>query len=491
MTILEDLPDELLLKIAGSTRWNEDRPMSGVCNLALVSRRFRNIAQESLYRSPYIADSYKYRQCRVLQFLRTILDRRDLLAKVKEVFVVVRHREVPLPKGADFMAVKEECICLLGLKADIDFEGIRLNYEPALVGLMLHILPPLDELEIYIKTRKGVVDLDVAGLLFGTYRFKSLTAVRGLSRLRKLSLWSGPFHGDWLRIPSLRKVKLGSGCRPMSGTYQGINSTVSEVVLHVNTQVLLLPSSYTQLGELLEAFSCPETLSLSVDNAPMAYDVNGHPRSLEILGTSPGMFGDCQLLVDALGKVSHSLRQLQVVAEHVDWRATEWLDLIAPASSLTHFPQLKNLTVHQEFLLDRFTWTELPYLSISEILPGSLAYLDIINPTASIRGFLGQVPPIAPSHFPSLKNIQLSADDDRGCSFLWFWRDNHPVWKSLEEIGILVAVRHVSRLREKQYYDQLNSQDGTNYQLEDPGKELKDDFQDKAVIGVVDFLNAL
>ena len=50
MAQLTNLPDELLLKIAGCIRSPDYSSEQSICNLALASRRFRPIAQEALHR---------------------------------------------------------------------------------------------------------------------------------------------------------------------------------------------------------------------------------------------------------------------------------------------------------------------------------------------------------------------------------------------------------------------------------------------------------
>lgn len=112
MNQLSHLPCELLLQISLNTSTRDSD--NDTCNLALVSRKFRSIAQEALHTSVLIRDSKDKIECfRMGYLVRTLIERPDLARRVKELEITLMGRRNPHERSCakKCNTVYSECTC--------------------------------------------------------------------------------------------------------------------------------------------------------------------------------------------------------------------------------------------------------------------------------------------------------------------------------------------------------------------------------------------
>jgi len=191
------LPNELLHHIisyiASEPRTRDDNPYSinaaywavtkDLRNVALTSRRFAPVAQERLFQSPYLSDDRHFSRplghVPFSSFLRSMLDRPDLAAVVKELRLAITQRFDDYA-GAKMRVEVEQRVLLEAEKIvrattfkderkALWLDDLQYGVSGPLAGVILHLLPNLR----FLGMRHALEDYrDTFGPLFGDYHRK-------------------------------------------------------------------------------------------------------------------------------------------------------------------------------------------------------------------------------------------------------------------------------------------------------------------------------
>ncbi|KAF2867492.1 hypothetical protein BDV95DRAFT_582244 [Massariosphaeria phaeospora] len=392
MRAIPNLPNELLLRIANYVSDDDVRSAHrSLKNLALVSRKFRPIAQEVLFRHVVIVeDGHNYDNMIPLAlFVRTLLDRPDLVPLIHGFDVDIRHRS--LGHGF-FCSQNSEPRCECGWAAlrlrcikttpRIKQPGPR-NYgfldspdylhptwsqnvlggeEIALFALALDMLPKLKVLLLSLDSGQGMrAKFPTVADCFGTEDV-DLSRIPGLVSLHSLRIHSS-VPGKLLsfpelrhlhfRLPSYRDGRIGPRSQllptdmALSTTLQRLTIDLDLYEVHRMVSLCLQPKTsagyFTGLQKRLMALKhLSIRLKLEGGVSPCHNDYNG----LAMLLISDTVE---HLVIDTFQYIKGNCHRSNL-EEHELPEGFARLHPIQPMVSLTHLPRLRSVTAPEQAL---------------------------------------------------------------------------------------------------------------------------------------------
>ncbi|KAF2126725.1 hypothetical protein P153DRAFT_368788 [Dothidotthia symphoricarpi CBS 119687] len=301
MAGLEDIPFELLLQIAGYLKGDND----ALRHLALTSRWFLSAAQEALYQEIIVEKTYDRDHPRTKTLVqtsylfRTLFARPDFCRKVRALrlhvlewetshsadCVETQHHEtepgLEWKCSCDFAKIQDLCVqAVQGTEMRLwltkmtpypaiprrkryqQYRGwlkdIHYEYQPALVAVLLHILPSLESLSLktHNVSGKALTTLLGVGNMQGNF---SSRLVPGLSALQSLTT---TFLPPWtvMTLPTLHTLHIKTGdIDTIGGTdYHPVDVSPGEPMDHshvcTNITTLILDLNVTVLTRNLNLY---------------------------------------------------------------------------------------------------------------------------------------------------------------------------------------------------------------------------------------------
>jgi hypothetical protein len=268
MGCLNDLPVELLLNVA--CRLSEYQ--ASLASLARVARKYRPVAEEFLYEAPVLPDVESGISSARL-FLQTILTRPEHVKRVKKLYLSVSRQH-----SAHSTACKSPtCLCGLvklrnnvfdtmvewGMTPGPNLPGntipewasrVPSAFEPALGGVILMLLPNLEDLDILTRDRSGntwdlyvrrppltkTTTKDFFGVPEGCF---NTSAIPGLAGLRRIS-FTGIIDWNFLRADTLKELVMYIDLsHPPIDAFKApwpevISTTITKMCLSVSADIL-------------------------------------------------------------------------------------------------------------------------------------------------------------------------------------------------------------------------------------------------------------
>ncbi|KAF2105441.1 hypothetical protein BDV96DRAFT_592534 [Lophiotrema nucula] len=454
---LGSLPNELLFEVL------HDLPNDALCQLSLVSKKICRVAQEVLHRSPELSVSQYWEEekgtwmedGRLANLLRTFINRPDLAKVVQRLTLSPIDRSVR-DRSSMMRDIPPETAAVLG--------SSRINVtEPAIVGMILQIVPNLQELSLQAtildkSSYKHRYDEkkytpDLISDMFGDdtlvkwkdyfYDFES-AQIAGLAGLKKLRLATGELHWSWCELPKLEVLHVDRVCRvelydvPTTKT----SDSILELILERDTNFLFEGYESNQIRNLLSKFTSLTTLTLRISNY-LVYCPYHHPSSRkEAFGFGSFLGGiaeeeQCDEFLSHLLDTAQTLRHLEILVAEDEHEDGSFLQLLAPVASF-QLPRLTHLKVPSEMLIrcnsDYITKTE---GVAKRLLPSTLTRLEITYPwmtTADLLADLSRDRDL----FAALEEVVIHGSSVRGNANEQLF-EQQPFWSELEGNGINVA----------------------------------------------------
>jgi hypothetical protein len=207
MSSIFELPDELLLAVA------QELSVTNLLNLALTSRRLRAIAQEVLVSAPVVPRSSNIFESHIGDLLRTLLQRPDLAAFVKNISLSpsVRYIEVDFSVSIDangrYIFVPQP----IGLNIAM--------WEPRMAANILDLVPNVVDLEMTprgsshdSKWEDSWVPDTILQAIFQSRTNPDgnvdLSDTQSFSSLKSLLVQTRIFESEWPGLPKLERLHL-------------------------------------------------------------------------------------------------------------------------------------------------------------------------------------------------------------------------------------------------------------------------------------------
>lgn len=462
---LDQLPDELLLQVA--FHLPDSITPAHLKSLCLTSRKFRPIAQEALHTTARLSISCGCHPSvnAVVKLLRTLLSRPDLANKVRTLrFRAVRKRveKLYIEQGFDFLVLRDRCVSMLmelGYNATHPWQRSLINsIESAFGGLLLTLLPNLENLDFWIKDhQRGPPSSEcISGLWGGTSPPEAI--IQGWKNISHLitgdtSILKCGINFEKLTSLDLRTISIGTVLRLNGpGSLQGAEN-LHDLTLTVSIQFAdrpLVEKAEIEFSELLDALACRALRSLRILFINDGYHI-GDDLTTEL---------DTGYFLSQLSGVQKSLETLSIILETPDDdEELEWLvDMCQhPTTSLRNFTALKSLVIPQTFIFTSSiaTWNTAGICQ-PHALPPNLENLELLYPHEAVEiwaeGFLED-------HYdetsteswsqqlalqrqtPKLKKLILVCREDIAIGANYFTEPVDRIWWQLEtEIGIEAEV---------------------------------------------------
>lgn len=220
---------------AGGEKQDRDQPSwysrdyrMALHSMYLVSRRVRSVAQQILYHEfvPGYGDAWRSKQFswdgRLAAFVRTLVSRPDLAARVERVYVhvyllrpVTEGEADVIVRAAAGAAADEYLACFQGMENLVNIAGLKL------VGVVLALLPNLVRLSLQTEGPSAYIPAGAISALAGLSESGALTKLKTLDVCDRALPFSLEYHARGIlevtaRIGSMTTLNLHS-CRDASG----------------------------------------------------------------------------------------------------------------------------------------------------------------------------------------------------------------------------------------------------------------------------------
>ncbi|PVI01563.1 hypothetical protein DM02DRAFT_627602 [Periconia macrospinosa] len=408
----ETLPAELLLKIFGYLRVDDDKvnlryekeeAMANLARVSVVSHALHSPAQLVLYRSPYLAMcKVNIPKSPVQQFARTLLEAPSLFTKIQSLKIDITINV----RGEDYFKDSQELMHKCKARLEEIGQGHPRDWyekylpdltEAHFVAVIFALIPPVRTLAIDVLDIDGKIvrDLSCTAMLLLYWGLRLITTLdegemkwRGheipaFQKLHCLSFGSLDLSAGFAGIQSLRTVHIrgspnrhDSFLQPLNANTDirtrwlrrgWINTNVTKVKLCSSTRILDDSNDglYAQavMDHFLQQF--PGTRHLEV-------------TLLTIMCNSHGGF---QNLLSRIRRIDSNLESLTIKTKggcYLKDQHHSWLPHHFHAKSLTRFTKLKSLTAPQDFFFGRISTDEdIAALRFQEVLPKSLECLEM------------------------------------------------------------------------------------------------------------------
>ncbi|KAF2275420.1 uncharacterized protein EI97DRAFT_74172 [Westerdykella ornata] len=481
---LESLPNELLGDIAENLHALDTDREGFLTSLALVSRRFREVAELVVYRDLHIP---KGRPIRLDLLLRTLLERPDLASKARILSSAIfpsgtREWHGMTSPPDEFEKIKTQCIKYLqtaleaGPKSSMLTTSLLKGVDGAwgydinvYIGLMITLLPNLQDLDICGPKRYLTIH-DETWRLERLFHMASEADLNGNS-LRHLQESTPLFNS----IKNVKTLTIQGWQLPLLNlpfdSLKTLDITILEeeydsedpdwspnlplpITLHCrypNLSTLVIRSDWLELcsdseqswrtSRVLEAVGCQGVMQFK-------FILQSYPTGY--CSSRTGYLAEFNLLIENLYALKETLESLTVDYDdtttgslrdpHLDPRH---LKTCGAAKSMRGFKKLKSLKVLQRVLLDG-TYAQLPTKNRpGDILPPGLEELVIVCPNRKIIQWLEELAEdrMADSNLsvPNLRCIVLLCRVRWGESASWFLRRPSAFLK-VRQVGIDVQV---------------------------------------------------
>ncbi|KAF2105442.1 hypothetical protein BDV96DRAFT_608268 [Lophiotrema nucula] len=443
---MEQIPNELLLDVS------ERVSTKDLCELSLVCKKLRAVAQEVLHRSPVIPMTLSWdlstERCKLSSLLWTFVKRPDLALLVRELELR------PLLLEVDF---DYSILCDSTQRDQALLRSARLKVsEMALAGMILERVPHLIDLHLEVANYFAqtchkydmvrYAHLEAIELLFDEknssslnetgYR-RDLTKIAGLRGLKKLHLEAAELQWPWAALPSLREIHVNRLCAltdvgtPLSATSHSIRT----LTLERNTSILRRQSVDQPIISFLGRLNGLSKVVVSLSN----YIPFNREGTLEIVQNGVEE-PSCDWLLMHLSGVAVTLRALEINIAEDEHEDGCFLQYVRPASAFS-FRKLQHLKLPHELLApvheDFQTSGDIASLA-PRMLPSSLKTLDVTYPFLAIGEYMQGICDNE-NYFQDLKKIGIDTRGSRGDGRMKEFYDL-PTWNELTGRGITLAM---------------------------------------------------
>ncbi|KAJ4991651.1 hypothetical protein SVAN01_02766 [Stagonosporopsis vannaccii] len=483
---LEQLPEELLLQIA--LHLPDSGTPKHLKNLSLTSRKLRPVAQEALFTIAKltICCGCHPKVNALIKLLRTLLDRPDLVLKVRSLrFRAVRKRVEKLyaDQGFELIGIRDRCIAKLEelgyCPSHPWWRSINNCVESAFGGLLLALLPNLTDLDFWIKDhQRGPPSSEcITGLWGGTIPPDPvLCGWRNVANLvtGDTSILKCNIDLAKLTTLDLRTVSMGTVLRLNGpGSLQGAEN-VENLALTVSIQFAdqpLVEKAEIAFGELLDALDCCSLRNLKITFINDGYHI-GDDLTTEF--SASYFLGQLHSVEETLYTLSISLETMDDDSE-LDWLT----DMCQhPVKTMKAFSVLKSLVIPQSFIFNAHTvsWNADDNCKPGD-LPPNLEQLELLWPHESVEdwadGFNQHESSVTSDSkllrevLPGLKKLILTCRDDVGIGAIYFTENvSHLWWNLSESYGIETEVHDQLRGQHcslaERYKDQASDEDDSD-----------------------------
>ncbi|KAF2867477.1 hypothetical protein BDV95DRAFT_598138 [Massariosphaeria phaeospora] len=407
------LPAELLLDVAKRIRTRDLKALARVCVY------LKEVAKKALYTS--IKSEIFDRYGDPGKLYSTLVRRPDLATMVKHLTIVPSRKnvaEIPisaiLPQGSPIMHTTM-----------VEVKGNELN------GMMLHLLPRLEELVLGVDLKQNESILSLFGLTSNTFQ-GYLGQVAGLHNLAKLDIHSGEISGIIAQLPNLKHIDIGVGCEIRASDRNYGTSEAHTIHITCSPEILAFENNrYAHLEAFLEHFPVLQKMKISMVGRYWPTIGKDNP-------------GDYSVILDKLRNVYSTIETLDLpikcLIQRKNW---DFLDHIMPIGSLTHFPALKRLAIPFDAFIDKLDPTGLSSPTpLSRLIPETLETLELQGSSLRIFIWLEEFVRYRNTR-PNLRTIIFCCIEARGENWerLHYRAHMFPVLKRLRMLGISFGLK--------------------------------------------------
>ncbi|KAF2790741.1 hypothetical protein K505DRAFT_419623 [Melanomma pulvis-pyrius CBS 109.77] len=416
MASLPNLPVELLFLTYSFLTHKHD-----LLALSLVSRKLRPSAQKELHRTITLKQSnWAYgvqdlESSKIGYVLRTLIERPDLAKSVRKLNVVVvkhclenRYQITSSDTCYSPWNISIRRMCQDYLKRqeycnETWMTHIEANYEPALTGLIIALVPSLESLRMRIYTNQeyasayckisGFQDLDFFSArashfstraFFGTEpKNFDISHIPGLASLKCIYFHS-ELPGQIVNSSNLRTAEFRlqrlPRCIAPTLSHTSKSSNITTLIIHFDVAVLedqfdLVDAKYEYLKRMITSLKTLTYLSIQLYMPPWSNNTRIEPW---------GGYDKVLALVE-----NSTLKSLVIDEANIDWSRRRWNDLrrgttnydIPCAAALLHLPNLQRIVAPQAFFFNAFKEDPTILCRRCEI-PASVTSVEIIDPTS-------------------------------------------------------------------------------------------------------------
>jgi len=439
---MERLPNETLLNIA------ERLPNHDLCVLSQVAKQFTPIAQDVLFRSPTIIPHPQQsdrKDDRFAALLNALVKKPGLAKAVRSLELYPRYQDVPSDDNI-FSRLSTNILRLLRVA--------RPNVsEAAIVGTILDVVPNLEHL---------ILDVLAAGYSFTRHAYdrerypetgypiehlfgphsdpgrpfdRDISHIAGLKKLTVLELRGGDLEWAWCQLPSLKKLRLGRGCRLQDRDVPSTASSSTETIeLDVCTMDFERDNQLGRVRHLLKRFTSLKNLTLQISDHVhvnishiSTEDTTPAPKVTTKSATTKYTWSsylrefsedpDFNVFIERqLAPVAASLEHLTILESdeaHNTFGVLEGYayDSNLPPATFTQFKKLRSLKVPQPLITGGLD--DLDADCALSILPKTLENLEITHVDSEYSGVWDLLESVhhRRSAFPAVKAVHLSNYD--------------------------------------------------------------------------------
>jgi hypothetical protein len=393
MTILTELPNELLLQICEDIA--ESSPDCGqpiLAELSCVSERLRSVSQRVLYHAPWIGPrNHQNSQIFLFRLVRTLLRNKDLRSQVVRLQLCFSD---PRPYGSSHRHLLPEArVELAHLPQDTSAwqRALTAGRVTAWVGLLVLILPKLPYLHFdydddmpyrynrgCTREKFGLTKKLFPGIIHGaTGDFASFSM---LQSLKELHVYGFPVDPIWFRLPHLRTLALDATLQ-MSNIPQSIKSfDITTLTIHHEACLLFSwtaakrreYSLCTRFIRFLDKCKRLTALRMFYDGYSSLGGTTWHPE-----------VASYDVLIRRIAPVVPTLERLSIGVDDGHWNAWESLKIASPIRSLRELKNLTYVSASTEALLNPPDLSTGRSLAITA-LPEGLQHLRIHRPSQEV-----------------------------------------------------------------------------------------------------------
>ena len=474
MARLLDLADELLLLIFLHL------DQSSLVALASVARRYRDIAQETLFENVDLLADTAHESKLVVSLVSTLVQRPELASKIRQISfhnpcqqeTVADVTPAQVSAALTFVSTveddedEEELLEQAEEYDEVWYGGIPDGAVVSYLAVLVGLVPNLKRLNVFERIDRGVSFPLPA--LFGEdaygirhERAPEIGFFPGLESVQHVRIHGGNFAlATWYELPNLRKLELDcyqdyGGTEIDTQAHHEPDLDLLHTILVRCSACLLLPSEERDLDlheylwewprnpfEDLKYFTLPDRLEIEIVNvarvrAEDADEDEEHRHDMAIIGDARyGFFG---LFFEELRALKRNLKRIKSLSIRYsrDSDFGNGRDFIVPGSDLTFLTGTKELTVPQEVILHPKQFAEgNPPQTLADFLPKKLESLCVLEADSRLLTWFEQILD-AREQFPAFTKLSLEFESDAACEDLHaHCLSTDHSWKRFRDVGI-------------------------------------------------------
>ena len=452
MAQLENLPDELLLDVALRLQPPDLK------DLALIARKFRDIAQEALHTSINLMTYYQS----LPELLRTVVKRPDLAKKVRSLQITgycgprrVYRSAVGHDDCWDQVVTHARKSTHSWLIDQMKWaSSVKEGDLYACIGLLLVLTDQLQILTFCSGDNEYFMTPASLSLTFPGIAERHAVTAPGtllLPRLRWLSVAWGKMDRSWSTFPKLLHLELDC-TGPVAWDKEPVIlfHGITTLTLHRPTLYESQPANAQDLSPFFERFPALRSLHLCFtnwkendndmcDGIRVLYGYHECCIPTEERICYPGQGFTSSIIIDPLIPASHLLEELELKC--FDTGDYKTIDYLRPSRSLQRFTMIKRLFIPQGVLINS-TPVDCSPLHPFEALPPNVEYLNVADPTTAVIEWISGVLDDR-SKLRSLKRISLDFDNDPKQRVKDYKEARVQIFGRLLEAGISVHFENV------------------------------------------------